>query len=173
MRKPDCDRKRTQQQIQRPAAPPFSREKPWGFRCCVVHGNMAANIRGRTIRSLRMRGKPLKLDSAVSLQALRWTNKTCPTWNNPCMVPHHVCCLWQVGMTVGKRMYRWIWPEVSRGFFTSPWKRLLFKMDVKLQRVAPWIYFPFGRCIFSNITVIISTLFPIQFRPITLFAISR
>lgn len=148
LHKPDCDRNSMQQEIPRPAALPFSREKSRGFRCCVVHGNMAANIRGRPIRSLRMRGKPLKLDSAVSLQALRCTIKICQTWNNPGMVSHYVCCLWQVGMTVGKRMYRWIWPEVSKGYFTSPWKRLLFKMDVELQTVAPWIDFPVGRCIF-------------------------
>lgn len=50
-----------------PAAPLYSREKSRCFRCCVVPGNMAANIRGRPIRSLRMRGKPVKLDSEITL----------------------------------------------------------------------------------------------------------
>lgn len=137
-----------QQAIMRPAATFFSREKPWGFRCCVVHGNMAANIRGRPIRSLRMRGKPLKLDLVVSLWALRCAIKMCLTCKNPGRISYYVCCLWQVEMTAGKRMYRWIWPEVSRGFFTSPWKRLLFKMDVELHTVAPWSDFLVGLRIF-------------------------
>lgn len=112
-----------------PAAPLYSREKSRCFRCCVVPGNMAANIRGRPIRSLRMRGKPVKLDSEITPWALCFTNKVGPARNNPGTAPHPVCYVWQVGMTAGKRTYRWIWPEVSRGFFTSPWKRLLFKMD--------------------------------------------
>lgn len=91
-----------------PAAPLYSREKSRCFRCCVVPGNMAANIRGRPIRSLRMRGKPVKPDSEITLWALRFTNKVGPARNNPGTAPHHVCCVWQVGMTAGKRTYRWI-----------------------------------------------------------------
>lgn len=113
-----------QQETPRAAALPSSREKSWGFRCCVVHGNMAANIRGRPIRSLRMRGKPLKLGSAWSLWALRCTINLSRTWNNPGAVPHHVCCVWQVGMTAGKRTSRWTWAEVKLGFdsdYCSKW----------------------------------------------------
>lgn len=35
-----------------------------------VPGNMAASFRGRPIRSLRMRGKPEKLESVISIMAL-------------------------------------------------------------------------------------------------------
>lgn len=96
-----------------------------------VPGNMAASFRGRPIRSLRMRGKREKLDSAVSVIAAWSKNRFSQACDDLGVIPHHVrgVCFWQVGMTAGRRTYRWIWPEVSRGFITSPWKRLLFKMD--------------------------------------------
>lgn len=52
----------------------------------------------------------------------------------PGVTLHHSrgVCFWQDGMTAERRTYRWIWAEVSRGFITSPWNRLLFKMDVRL-----------------------------------------
>lgn len=99
-----------------------------------VPGNMAASFRGRPIRSLRMRGKPEKVDSLKSAITFYSKNQFFPTPDDLGGIPHHVLrvCFWQVGMTAGKRTYHWIWPEVSRGFITSPWKRLLFKMDEEL-----------------------------------------
>lgn len=96
-----------------------------------VPGNMAASFRGRPIRSLRMRGKHEKPGSVLCV-LLRYCKNRFPEAGNDLGMVTHVdrgVCFWQVGMTAGKRTYRWIWPEVSRGFITSHWKRLLFNMD--------------------------------------------
>lgn len=97
-----------------------------------VPGNMAASFRGRPIRSLRMRGKPEKLDAVMSVIVAYCETRFPQAADDPGVSPHRVLgvCFWQVGMTAERKMYRWIWPEVS--FITSPSKRLLFKMEVEL-----------------------------------------
>lgn len=96
-----------------------------------VPGNMAASFRGRPIRSLRMRGKHKNLGSAAAVKAGYCKIWFCHARDDLGVMSRRVrgVCFWQVGMTAGRRTYRWIWAEVSRGFITSPWKRLLFKMD--------------------------------------------
>lgn len=55
-----------------------------------VPGNMAASFRGRPIRSLRMRGKREKLDSAVSLIRGYCKNIISQACDDLGVTPHHV-----------------------------------------------------------------------------------
>lgn len=76
-----------------------------------VPGNMAASFRGRPIRSLRMRGEREKLGWVASVIAAYCKNTLSHTRDDPGVIPQHVpvvCFFPQVGMTAGKRTYRWI-----------------------------------------------------------------